>query len=88
MSPKGESLRPQAEGTPMNAVADVWIKLDGAPHLLVPGTSLAALVHQLGHAPASVGTAVNGSFVARALRQEHVLQAGDEVLLFQPIVGG
>jgi sulfur carrier protein len=35
-----------------------------------------------------VGTAVNGSFVARAQRDGRVLQAGDEVLLFQPIVGG
>jgi sulfur carrier protein len=88
MSPKGESLRPRAEGTPVTAEAGVWIKLDGASHLLVPGTSLAALLDQLGHASASVGTAVNGSFVARALRQDRVLQAGDDVLLFQPIVGG
>lgn len=72
----------------MNAETGVLIQLDGAPRLLVPGTSLAALLDQLGHAPASVGTAVNGSFVARALRQDRVLQAGDEVLLFQPIVGG
>lgn len=72
----------------MNAETGVLIQLDGAPHLLAPGMSLAALLDQLGHAPASVGTAVNGSFVARALRQDRVLQAGDEVLLFQPIVGG
>lgn len=88
MSPKGESPRPQAEGTPVNAVAGVWIKLDGLPRQLVPGTTLAALVDQLGHAQAAVGTAVNGSFVARAQRPGHVLQAGEEVLLFQPIVGG
>lgn len=72
----------------MNAETEVSIKLDGAPHVLVPGTSLAELVDQLGHAPASVGTAVNGSFVARGLRQDRVLNPGDEVLLFQPIVGG
>ncbi|HET7868672.1 MAG TPA: MoaD/ThiS family protein [Burkholderiaceae bacterium] len=84
MSLKGD----QTDGTPVNAVAGVWIKLDGVPRVLVPGTSLAALVDQLGHAPASVGTAVNGRFVARAQRPHHVLQAGEEVLLFQPIVGG
>ena len=72
----------------MNAEARVLIQLDGAPHLLAPGTSLAALVEQLGHAPTAVGTAVNGSFVARAQRQDRVLDPGDEVLLFQPIVGG
>jgi sulfur carrier protein len=72
----------------MNAETEVLIKLDGAPRMLALGTSLAVLVHELGHAPASVGTAVNGSFVARAQRDGRVLQAGDEVLLFQPIVGG
>ena len=72
----------------MNAETGLVIKLDGAPHLLAPGTSLAGLLHALGHVPASVGTAVNGSFVARAQREGRLLQAGDEVLLFQPIVGG
>lgn len=72
----------------MNAETGVLIRLDGAPCMLARGTSLATLVHELGHAPASVGTAVNGSFVARAQRDGRVLQAGDEVLLFQPIVGG
>lgn len=72
----------------MSAETGILIRLDGAPHVLVPGTSLAALVDRLGHAPAAVGTAVNGSFVARAQRQDRVLNPGDEVLLFQPIVGG
>ena len=72
----------------MNTDTEVLIRLDGAPHALPRDTSLAALVDQLGHAQASVGTAVNGSFVARAQRQERVLNPGDDVLLFQPIVGG
>lgn len=72
----------------MNAETGILITLDGAPRMLALGTSLAALLHELGHAPASVGTAINGSFVARAQRDSRVLLAGDEVLLFQPIVGG
>jgi sulfur carrier protein len=49
---------------------------------------LAELVAGLGHTPEQVGTAVNGVFVPRPSRATHVLQPGDAVLLFQPIVGG
>jgi sulfur carrier protein len=72
----------------MNTSSTIPISLDGARLELPPETSLAALLEQLGHAPAAVATAVNGSFVARAQRGQRVLQPGDAVLLFQPIVGG
>lgn len=64
------------------------VQLDGRPHDVPPGTTLAALVERLGHAPDTVATAVNGGFVPRAARASHTLQPGDAVLLFQPIVGG
>lgn len=51
-------------------------------------TTLATLVITLGHVPTKVSTAVNGLFVARGQRETCVLQDGDAVLLFQPIVGG
>lgn len=66
----------------------ITVLLDGRPQELPAGTSLAALLERLGHAPAAVATAVNGSFVARARRDQRLLQPGDAVLLFQPIVGG
>lgn len=65
----------------------IEILLDGQTTLVAAGTTLAALVASLGHAPAAVSTAVNGDFVPRALR-DRPLVAGDAVLLFQPIVGG
>lgn len=65
----------------------VTVLLDGKPHAIAPGTTLAQLLQALGHAANSVSTAVNGRFVAREQR-DHVLQANDVVLLFQPIVGG
>lgn len=68
--------------------AKVPILLDDQPHQVAPGTTLADLVAQLGHGEDSVATAVNGHFVARGLRAQYRLQAGDTVLLFQPIVGG
>jgi sulfur carrier protein len=71
---------------PAEAVV-VTVQLDGTPHSLATGTTLAQLVQSLGHAPQAVSTAVNGKFVARAQRAR-VLQANDVVLLFQPIVGG
>jgi sulfur carrier protein len=69
-------------------VGAITIVLDGQPHSLPVKTTLAALVEQLGHPANAVSTAVNGQFVARAERADCVLQAGDQVLLFQPIVGG
>ena len=38
--------------------------------------------------PEAVGSAVNGRHVPRAARAERVLDDGDTVTLFQPIVGG
>lgn len=72
----------------MNAAATLTVQVDGQPHVLPAGSTLAGLVASLGHAPAAVSTAVNGLFVARGAREARVLQAGDAVLLFKPIVGG
>ena len=72
----------------MNDVATIAVALDGNPHRIAVGTTLAALVDQLGYAPNAVGTAVNGCFVARGWREGLRLQSGDSVLLFQPIAGG
>jgi sulfur carrier protein len=72
----------------MNAPITITVALDGHPHRIPAGTTLAALVAGLEYAPSAVATAVNGRFVARGLREERQLQAGDSVLLFQPIAGG
>ncbi len=72
----------------MNELTRIAVTLDGKPHPVPAASTLAALVESLGHAPNKVSTAVNGQFVARGQRQACVLQEGDAVLLFQPIVGG
>jgi len=72
----------------MNELALIALTLDGLPHSVPAGSTLAALVESLGHVPNKVSTAVNGEFVARGRREACVLQDGDAVLLFQPIVGG
>ena len=74
--------------SPSPSTSTVTIQVDGHARDVAPGTTLAQLVDALGHAPQAVSTAVNAEFVARAARQNRVLQAGDQVLLFQPIVGG
>jgi thiamine biosynthesis protein ThiS len=71
-----------------SSTATIDLRLDDRPHRLPAGTTLADLVAGLGHQPHDIGTAVNGSFVARAQRAGCVLRAGDAVLLFHPIVGG
>ena len=66
----------------------ITVQLDGHPHPVPPGSTLAVLVAALGHEAQAVSTAVNGEFVARAARSAQPLREGDTVLLFQPIVGG
>lgn len=66
----------------------IHVQVGDRQHLLPAGCSLAALVEQLGHAPDSVATAVNGAFVARAQRAHHALADGDQVQCFKPITGG
>jgi sulfur carrier protein len=77
--------------TPPTAVGGgqpITLQIDGQARQVAAGTTLAQLVEQLGHAPESVSTAVNGEFVARGARTGRALGEGDAVLLFQPIVGG
>ena len=72
----------------MSASTTIAVALDGRPREIPAGTTLATLVGELGYAPNAVGTAVNGRFVARGLRDGLELRPGDSVLLFQPIAGG
>jgi sulfur carrier protein len=72
----------------MNPPQSVTLQLDGQAHAVPRGTTLTELVASLGHAANSVGTAVNGVFVARGQRGNRVLKQDDAVLLFRPIVGG
>ena len=75
-----------SDGAPKKT-GTMTIQLDGRPHQVRAGSTLADLVSALGHAPEAGRTAVNGEFVARHAR-ERALAEGDAVLLFQPIVGG
>ena len=72
----------------MNELTLIALTLDGKPYSAPAGSSLAALVDSLDHAPNKVSTAVNGIFVPRDRRETCLLHEGDAVLLFQPIVGG
>ena len=67
---------------------DIVIQLGGNARPVPAGSSLAELVAALGHAHDAVATAVNGDFVRRDLRAATVLAPGDQVLVFQAIVGG
>jgi sulfur carrier protein len=66
----------------------VEVNVNGRVHTLRAFGTLADLIHQLGHAPEVVATAVNGEFVARDRRHHTVLCDGDQVNCFQAIVGG
>jgi sulfur carrier protein len=62
--------------------------VNGDPCTLPDGSTLSELLASLAQAPEAVATAVNGEFVARPQRDSRVLQPGDDITCFQPIVGG
>jgi len=64
----------------------IWV--NDRAHTLPAASTLAALIAELGHAPESVATALNGCFVARDERDAQALVDGDHVTCFQAIVGG
>lgn len=66
----------------------ITVRLDDRPIAVADGTTLAQLLAQDGRAQDAVATALNGRFVARAARESTPLRDGDQVLFFQPIVGG
>lgn len=64
------------------------VSLNGKPRPWRPGLSLADLLAAEGLVPEAVASAVNASFVPRPHRADTLLQPGDEIALFQAIVGG
>jgi sulfur carrier protein len=71
-----------------SALETVAVTVNGQLHHIAHGSSVAALLAQMGHAPESVAVAVNAQFVPRSLHAGHLLREGDQVTCFQPIVGG
>ncbi|KAB0572101.1 sulfur carrier protein ThiS [Ideonella dechloratans] len=64
------------------------VTLNGEPRPWRPGLSLADLLATEGLTPEAVASAVNAFFVPRDQRAATLLQPGDEIALFQAIVGG
>jgi sulfur carrier protein len=72
----------------MDEASQVAIELNGEIRTFPLGTTLATVVAERGYDPISVATAINGSFVARHMRQACMLGQGDVVVFFAPMVGG
>ncbi len=71
----------------------ITVNLDSGARQVPQGTTVAELLAQVladtpTLRPEGVATAVNGDFVARHLRANHVLNDGDTLLCFAPITGG
>jgi sulfur carrier protein len=64
------------------------VTVNGEPHELPEGSTLEALLQELGLPHDAQATAVNGDFVPRTSRPARGLREGDAVTCFQPIVGG
>jgi len=66
----------------------IAIRLNQDTLQLPDGATPATLVASLDKPPAALATAVNGDFVPRDQREQHVLRDGDAVMTFEPITGG
>ncbi|NLY26091.1 MAG: sulfur carrier protein ThiS [Alcaligenaceae bacterium] len=68
------------------------ITLNGQPHSIQAGTTLADLLSavrpDLDLSKAALATAVNGRHVARTARTACMLQPDDQITTFEPISGG
>jgi sulfur carrier protein len=64
------------------------LRLNGQALQVSAGCTLAQLIDQYAGSAQALATAVNGRFVPREQRGQTGLQAGDEVLTFEAIVGG
>jgi sulfur carrier protein len=65
----------------------ITLVVNGQPHTTTART-LQEWVDAQDAVPTALATAVNGTFVPRTARAQHVLHDGDAVLTFQPIQGG
>ena len=72
----------------MNSLLETVVNVNGETRTLQGQTTLAELLASLGQEPESVAVAVNGDFVPRAIRSQHILRNGDRIACFKPIVGG
>lgn len=66
----------------------ITVRLDDRALRLPAGTNLMDLLAREAVSATAVATALNGCFVPRTARAATALSDGDQVLLFQPIVGG
>jgi sulfur carrier protein len=64
------------------------IILNGAPHQVAPGTTLADLIEALSLSNQALALAVNRSVVPRQQWRERGVQPGDQVEVVRPIGGG
>lgn len=64
------------------------IMLNGAPHHVAPGTTLADLIEALSLGDQALALAVNRSVVPRQQWRERGVQPGDQVEVVRPIGGG
>ena len=72
----------------MPEILNTTIRLNEQTLPWTEGLTLSNLLSAQGVNPSQVATAINGTFIPRAQRDATMLQPGDTVLLFQPIVGG
>ena len=64
------------------------ITLNGAPHAIADGATIADLLADLGHGERRVAVEVNREIVPRGRHATHALQPGDTVELVQAMGGG
>ena len=66
----------------------IRLHLNGEPHQLAPGTTIAALLEAEGLAQRRVAVEVNGEIIPRGRHPDHALADGDKVEIVHALGGG
>ena len=67
---------------------DISIFLNGAPHVIATGLSMAALAAELGLNPAKIAVECNAEIVPRSTLAEVLLAEGDQIEIVHFVGGG
>ena len=69
-------------------MSTITVLVNGQPHDLTPGTTVAALIEHLGLVVGSVVAEHNGTALLRSEATEAVVEEGDVVELVRAVAGG
>lgn len=72
----------------MEALADLVLTVNGQPRRVAPGTTVAALVHELAASPRGIAVAIDREVVPRSTWDRVLVRGGTSVEVVTAVSGG